>query len=392
MNQTLIAAFDRIQRTALIVGIVGLVLCVIGLFINSSTTLQSYLFGYIFWIGLSLGCLGLLMIQFIVKGTWGLVIRRLLEAGAVTIPLMAVLFIPILLSMNTLYPWAQADVVANSPVLQQKSVYLNIPFFFIRAVIYFALWSALVYVLRRWSHRQDSENSRAIFQRLQSLSILGAIVLTLTMTFAMIDWIMSLEPEWSSTIYSLMIAAGGILGAFALVIALLTLLRAQEPLIGVVTPPLLNDLGNLLMSALLMWAYMAFSQYLVIWTGNLSDEIPWYLKRLDGGWQSIILVVVVLHFIIPFILLLSPNMKRNARLLGLIAFLILVMHLVDTFWLVIPDLRLNGVAFSWTDIAAPIGIGGLWVAAFLWQLKQSPLLARDPEIELPSNQEAAANG
>lgn len=392
MNQTLVATFDRAWRVALIVGIVGLALCVIGLFLDSAQVFQSYLFAYLFWAGIGLGCLGMLMIQFIVKGTWGIAIRRLLEAGAWTIPLLAALFIPLLFGMRVLYPWARPEVVANNALLQRKGAYLNIPFFVIRTAVYFALWSGLAYALRRWSRRADTERDPRLSQRLQNLSIGGALALGLTATFAMIDWVMSLEPEWSSTIYAIMVAMGGMLAAFALVVALLTRLRDYEPLTTLVTSAVLNDLGNLLLSGLLMWAYLAFSQYLVIWSGNLSDEIPWYLRRLDGGWQVVALIIIVLHFVVPFVLLLSPQVKRRAGSLGFVAVLLLVMHLVDTFWLVIPALRQSGFALSWTDITAPVGIGGLWVAVFLWQLKQSSLLPRYTVVDMTHNQEALTNG
>jgi hypothetical protein len=392
MNKTLIATFDRFQRLALIVGIVGLALCVIGLFIDSTQVLQSYLFGYLFWVGIGLGCLGLLMIQFIVKGSWGVAIQRLLEAGALTIPLMAALFIPLLVGMRVLYPWARPEVVANDTLLQQKSAYLNVPFFIIRTAIYFALWSALAVTLRRWSRRSDAEGNPRLFQRLRNLSLFGVLALTLTVTFAMIDWVMSLEPQWSSSIYAAMVAMGGLLAAFALVVALLTRLRAYEPLTTFVTPAVVNDLGNLLLGGLMMWAYLAFSQYLVIWMGNLSDEIPWYLRRLDGGWQAVALLIVGLHFTVPFVLLLSTQVKRRAGLLGVVAALLFVMHIVDTFWLVIPALRQSGFALRWSDIAAPIGIGGLWIGVFLWQLKQSPLLPRPTVVEVVPTQEAVTNG
>lgn len=392
MNQTSATTYDRARRMALYVGGGGLALCLIGLLFDSASVMQSYLFAFLFWGGISLGCLGILMIQFTVKGTWGLVIRRLLEAGALTIPLMAALFIPVVIGSRALYPWARPEVVASDVLLQQKSYYLNLPFFIIRAVLYFLLWSAFAYALRRLSRRTDMDADPGLSGRLKSLSILGALVFTVTVTFAMIDWFMSLEPDWSSTIYSVMVAMGGFLGAFALIVALLTRLRGDERLSALVTPAVLNDLGNLLLTGLLMWAYLAFSQYLVIWTGNLSEEIPWYLRRLDGGWQSVALVLIVLHFVVPFTLLISPQIKRSARMLGAVGALLFVIHLVDAFWLVIPALRQNGFAIAWTDIVAPVGIGGLWVAVFLWQLKQIPLLPRYPVADATAHQEAPVNG
>lgn len=392
MNQNLVAAFDRARRAALIVGIAGLALCGIGLFLDSAQTLQSYLFAYLFWAGIGLGCLGLLIIQFILRGAWGLAIRRLLEAGALTLPPLAALFLPILFGMQALYAWARPEVVAVDPLLQHKSAYLNAAFFIVRAAVYFALWSGFAYALRRLSQRTDAERDPGLFQRLRNLSVLGALVLAVTASFAMIDWFMSLEAQWSSTIYAMMVVTGGMLAAFALAVALLTRLRNTEPLAALVTPGVVNDLGSLFLAVLLMWAYLAFSQYLVIWTGNLSDEIPWYLRRLDGGWQAVAVIIVVGHFAVPFVLLLSPRVRRSAAALALVAGIVLAMHLVDAFWLVIPALRQNGFFFAWTDVVAPVGIGGLWIAAFLWYLAQSPLLPRHAPVDVPHQQEVAANG
>jgi hypothetical protein len=395
MTDSLTSTVDRARRVALIAGIAGLALCAIGLFFDSARVLQSYLFAYLYWTGIGLGCLGLLMLQSAVGGTWGLAIRRLVEAGALTIPLMAALFVPVLFGIRVLYPWARpetADPLLQAS-LQQKGVYLNIPFFVVRTAAYFALWSGLAYALRRLSRREDVERDPAVAQRLKSLSIFGALVLSVTATFAMIDWIMSLEPEWSSTIYAGMVAMGGLLAAFALVIALLPRLRDYQPLAALLMPGVLNDLGNLLLAALLMWAYLSFSQYLVIWTGNLSEEIPWYLRRLGDGWQVVAILIVVLHLAVPFVLLLSSAVKRRASSLAFVAALLVAMHLIDVFWIVIPALRPGGFALSWSDFAAPIGIGGLWVAVFLWQLKQSPLLPRYVStVTEDVAREAAANG
>jgi len=387
IKQTLVAAFERIQRTALIVGVVGLALCVFGLFFDVEQTLQSWLFGWLFWVGISLGCLGLLVIQFVARGAWGLALRRLLEAGALTLPLLAALFIPILFGIRYLYPWSRSYVVENDLLLQHKSAYLNIPFFIFRTAVYFALWSGIAWLLRRWSSRTNTEHNPVLTQQLSKLGIFGIVTLTFTITFAMIDWIMSLEPAWTSTIYALMVGAGGLLAAFALGIALLTRLP-DESLRSMLTPVILNDLGNLLLAALLMWGYLAFSQYLVIWSGNLSDEIVWYLRRLDGGWQVVALAIVILHLAVPFVALLSPRIKSSPRALGIVGAFIFAMHLIDTFWLVMPALRQTGLTLNWTDVVAPIGVGGLWVAVFLSYLKRKPLLAR----ELSVTQEATVNG
>jgi len=392
MNHGSIAGLDRVQRIALIVGVVGLLVWVVGVLPDPTRAIESYLFAYLFWATTSLGCLAVLILQFIVKSTWGLATRRLLEAGALTILPMAALFIPVLVWMRWLYPWSRPEAVAADVLLQHKSAYLNIPFFIARAVLYFAIWAGLAYTLRRWSIRMDAERDPRLLQRLQKLSIVGALALTLTVTFAITDWVMSLEPQWSSTIYAAMVAMGGFLAAFALIIALVTHYQNGEPFKALVTPLVLNDLGNLLLAGLLGWAYLSFSQYLVIWTGNLSEEIPWYIRRLENGWQAVALILVALHFAVPFVVLLSPRVKRSATSLKYVAALLFVMHLVDMFWLVVPALRPNGLVISWTDFVAPVGIGGLWVATFVWQVRRYPLLPRSVPENAPQQQEVVANG
>ncbi len=382
---------SRLQRTALIIGILGLVICLIGAIIDSTRFFEGYLFAYLFAIMIAQGCLAVLMIQFTVRGAWGLVLQRILEAGAMTLPVLALLFVPLLFGLPTLYPWARPALVAQDALLQHKSSYLNVPFFVVRSAIYFAVWIGLALTLRRWSRKQDEANDPAVARRLQNLSIVGLLALVLTGTFALTDWVMSLEPDWSSTIYPMMVAMGGVLAAFALVIAVLARLEGSGLHGNLLTPQVSNDLGNLLLAALLMWGYLAFSQYLVIWSGNLSDEITWYVRRIQGGWEWLALLIVVFHFVVPFLLLLSRDLKRNLRRLGRVAAFLVVMHLFDTYWLVIPALESN-IQLNLLAIAAVVGIGGLWSATFIWQLNQRPLLPKYSNVDVSSVQEAAAHG
>jgi hypothetical protein len=382
---------NAFQRIALVIGIVGIVLSLIGAVADPIHFFQAYLFAYLFAATSALGCLAILMIQFTAGGTWGLVMRRILEAGTLTIPLLALLFIPLLFGLPTLYPWARPEVVAQDALLQHKAGYLNVPFFIVRALIYFVVWIGLGLTLRRWSRKQDEVNDPEIRSHLQRLSIIGLLALTLTGTFALTDWVMSLEPDWASTIYAMMVAMGGLLAAFALVIAVLNWLSGNSPMGNLISPQVSTDLGNLLLAALMMWAYLAFSQYLVIWSGNLSGEITWYVRRIQGGWQWIALLIVLFHFALPFLLLLSRGLKRNLRRLGSVGVLLVVMHLIDTYWLVIPALQ-GTLQVNFLPIATVLGIGGLWTAAFIWQLRRLPLLPKYTLVDTSKTQEAAANG
>jgi hypothetical protein len=363
------------------VGGAGLIACVGGAFFDPGQFFQSYLIGYLFWSGVALGCLGILMLQHLTGGGWGVVIRRLLESGTRTLPLVAIMFVPILFGMRSLYVWARPEVVAGDALLQHKQPYLNVDFFAVRSVIYFAIWMFLAWVLNRWSRRQDETGDPSLQDRFQRFSGIGLVVFVLTMTFASVDWVMSLEPHWFSTIYGALFIAGHVLAAFSLAIACVVMLSDTKPLSEVIKPEQFHDLGKLLFAFVLVWAYFAFSQYLIIWSGNLPEEIPWYLRRLQGGWQWVILAVVILHFVLPFLLLLSRNLKQDSRRLRRVALLVVAMRLVDVYWMTEPAFGESGFSPHWMDVAAPVGLGGIWVGAFLWNLKRRPLLPlRDPQM------------
>lgn len=376
MNQApaLSSRFERWQQMALGVGVIGLLVGGAGAFLGLEQFLRSYLFGYLFWVGITLGCLALMLLQYLVRGSWGIPIQRLLEAGARTLPLMALLFIPILLSLPVLYEWARPQAVAADAVLQAKQPYLNVPFFIARAVVYFVLWGGIVYLLTRraWAVEQSADPEAV--SGLRTASALSLLLFSLTATFAFVDWAMSLEPRWYSTIYSALVVVGGVVGAFALVILVALRLARREPLASAITPRTLNDLGALLLALVVLWAYLAFSQFFLIWAGNLSEEVPWYLRRLQGGWEWVALLVAIIHFALPFFLLLARDMKRDARVLSGVAALLVVAELIDVFWLITPAFHETQFALHWLDLVAPVAIGGLWAAMFLWQARQRPLL------------------
>jgi hypothetical protein len=336
---------------------------------------------YLFWTGIALGCFAIVMLHHMVGGGWGFVIRRLLESGTRTIPLMAVLFLPLFLGLHDLYEWTHSEVVSNDEVLQHKSPYLNVTSFSIRAAAYFAIWMIGAYFLNKWSLEQDRTADRALTRRLQILSGPGLVVYGATVTFASVDWAMSLEPHWFSTIYGIVFMVGQGLATLAFMIIALALLANRKPLSDVVSPQHFHDLGNLMLAFVMLWAYVVFSQFLIIWSGNLPEEIPWYLRRTEGGWQWIAIMLAVFHFALPFVLLLSRGTKRKVRALAMVAVAMIFMRLIDMFWLVAPAHR-TGLSIHWLDVAAPIGIGGIWVAAFVWQLKGKALLPiYDPRLE-----------
>ena len=371
------------QKRALIVGVLFLVLFIAGAVINRPQFFRSYLVAYLFWAGIAIGSLALLMLQHLTGGGWGLVIRRVLEAAARTLPLLALMFIPIIIGAHDLYPWTHDEEMAKTPALAQKArLYLNLPFFIGRAVLYFGVWSLFAYLLTKWSSEQDRTADRRYNKRMRMLSGPGIGVLVLTVTFASVDWSMSLNPEWFSTIYGLLFVAAWALSALAFVIAVMAFLGRREPLSRVMRPNHFQDLGKLMLAFVMLWAYFSFSQFLIVWSGNLPEEIQWYLPRLRGGWGAIALTVVIFHFAFPFMLLLSASLKRNAGKLMILAVLILAMRLIDFFWMVAPEFSHEGFHLSWMDVVAPIAIGGLWLAIFFWQLAKRPLMSiNDPQYD-----------
>jgi hypothetical protein len=374
----------RLQQRAFPVGVVLFAILVFGFFSNRAQFFHSYLFAFAFWMGISVGSLALLMLQHLTGGGWGLVIRRVLEAATRTLPLMLVLFLPIIAGAHWLYSWTHAEEIAKSPALIEKSrLYLNLPFFVVRAAIYFAIWLLLSYFLNRWSLLQDQTADRQFTKRMRVLSGPGMVLFVFTVTFASIDWFMSLDPEWSSTIYGFIYVASWALSALAFVIAALAMLTKYEPLKTIVAPLHFHDLGKLLLALVMLWAYFAFSQFLIIWSGNLPEEIRWYLPRTQGAWGAIALAVVVLHFAFPFLFLLSRSLKRNPHKLVLVAGLILVMRLLDLLWMITPNFTGDVFHVSWMDIVAPVAMGGFWLGVFGWQLNKRALIPiNDPQFEV----------
>ncbi len=380
-NPELTLKFEGLPMRLVLAGAVLLAVCVAVGVSDRAEFFRAYLIAFLFWIGITLGSLALLMVQHLTGGRWSLVIRRILEASTRTLPLMAVAALPLLAGMKTLYSWSRPG--QTDPVILAKLFYLNPAFFAVRMVFYFAIWFTLAYFLNKWSRQEDAgEAGVALWMRLEGLSGIGLVIYGFTVTFASVDWVMSLEPNWYSTIYGLLFMVGQALTAMAFSIIMLVWLSGHKPLSQVVRPAQFQDLGSFLLTFVMLWAYLEFSQFLIIWGGNLSDEIPWYLRRMEGVWGHVGLLLVILSFAFPFFLLLFRNVKRRTRSLLMVAFLVLMMRLVDMYWMVLPAFGGGSVHLMWMDVALPLAMGGLWFAYFLWQLQRMPLLpAHDPRME-----------
>jgi hypothetical protein len=380
--ETLAPQFDRTQRRAFIIGVVALILAVVDGIRVPEQFFRSYLLAYIFWLGFPLGCAAFLMVHHLTGGYWGLAIRRPLEAGARTVPLLIVFVLPLFGGVGRLFSWTHAAVVAADPAIQLKHLYLNLPFFVARNVIYFAIWWWLAWRLNSWSDEQDRTGDPRLASRMEVISGPGLVLYGLTVTFFSVDWVMSLEPDWFSTIYGMIFMISQVLGALALVTFVAGLLSQREPVAGAVTADRLNDLGNLVLTFVMLWAYLSFSQYLIIWAGNLTKEIPWYVRRAEGGWAIVALVVIFLSFAIPFYLLLLRAIKRRVETLSTLCAALVVVTFLDVYWMVVPAFEKTGPRFYLLDFLLPVGLGGIWVAEFVRQLKSRPLLPlHDPRFE-----------
>ncbi len=384
-DQELRLALDRVQTGALFAGGAGLALCAAAWVFAPAHFFAAYLVGYLFWLGIALGSMGLAMLHHLTGGSWGLVIRRPLEAGAATVPVLALLFLPIAFGMQTLYPWARADSAA-ALAESLKASYLNETSYLLRAAGYFGIWTALAFLIFGWSSQQDERSDHRLSGHLQTLSGPGIVILFLAGTFSSIDWVMSLEAPWTSTIFGAMLITGEGMATFAVMIVVAALLARARPMSEIATPGRLNDLGNLLLAFVMLWAYTSFCQYLIIWSGNLKEEIPWYLRRTRGGWEWFAVALIACQFFLPFFLLLVRENKRNSGPILRVSAFILFMHWVDLVWLVIPASSPPAKPqIPWIEVAvsavALVGVGGIWTAVFIGRLKRVPLVPlNDPNL------------
>jgi hypothetical protein len=371
------------QRRSLAVGLIALAVCILGGFFQPAQFFRAYLPAYLFYLGLALGSMAVLMIYHLTGGAWGFLIRRMLEAGMRTLPLAAVFFAPIAFGIRHLYPWAQPDLVAQSAKLQHESFFLNPPYFWMRAAAYFLLWLGMAFWLNFWSCREDRTGDSRLSWKCRQLSALGAVIYGVTLHFAAVDWAMSLLPAFHSTIWGPLFAVGQMHSALCLALIVLAAQVKRAPLAEVVSKSALNDLGSLLLALLILWAYMAWFQFMLIWIANLPVDIIYYLPRTSATWQCLIGAIFLLHFAVPFFLLLMRPLKRSAGALARIAGLILFMQLVYLYYQITPMFPAVTFGGHWMDFLTPIALGGIWLAHFLWQLGRCPLVA-------PRDQQQAA--
>lgn len=343
---------------------------------------RSYLIGFVYVASFPLGCLAILCIQYLSGGQWGLIIRRILEAGAKTMPLLLILFLPMLAGMTHIFAWAVPGATTNDVVLQRKAPYLNVGFFSGRAFLYLILWIGFAFALNRFARRQDEYKDMRIKKFIHDFSGVGLVMLSITMTFAATDWIMSVDPHWYSTMLPVIWMAGSLLAGFTTSVVVVVSLLGVEPFSKVVKKRHIHDLGNFMLAFTMFWAYCSFSQFLITWSGNLREEVPWYLHRMHGAWGVIASALIVLHFFLPFFMLLMKDIKKYGKRLIWVAGLLLVMRLVDITWLISPSYDHGHWHFNVFDFAAGAGFLGVWVVYFIWNLKQTPLLPEyDPNLE-----------
>ena len=383
---------DLLRSRALIAGGVGLLACGIGFVIDRDHFFRSWLIAYLLFLGIALGSMALLMIQHLSGGAWG-VFRRIFEASSRTLPLLALLFLPVVLGMGTLYSWTHPDHVLADEILQHKAPYLNTPFFLLRTLVYFGGWIAIAWTMTRWSRQQDA-GDMTVNLRLQYLSGAGIVFYAFVSTLAGIDWVMSINPHWYSTLFGFIFVGGHGLAALSFTIVISAFLARRAPMEHILKPSHFHDLGKLSLAFVMLWAYFNFSQYMLVYAANMVEEIPYFITRINHGWQYLALFLVLFHFAVPFFLLLSRDLKRMPHRLVWVSLALIVVRYIDLFMLVSPEFAPNGANLHllegqhesvffvhWLDLAAPLAIGGIWVWMFLTQLAQRPLLAfADPYL------------
>jgi hypothetical protein len=385
---------NRWQTIALGVGGIGtliiLIFALIGAPEQKEQVLRSWLLGIIFWGGIAIGSIGILLLQYLTGGAWGVVIRRVLEAGARTIPLVFILFIPILFGVTYLYEWTHP--VAGDKILEHRGAYLTPLWWGVRAVLYFVLFFVMQFLLNKWSHQQDGakdyDESAKFLGTATAFSGPTMVFFVLTVSFASIDWVMTLDPHWYSTMWGFLFVAGWALSCFSFVVVILAALSDKPPMNRVLGKRHFHDIGKLMLALTMVWAYFNFSQFLIIYSGNLPEETGWYIVRMKGIWGWVGVILIFFHFCFPFLVLLSRDIKRNAKYLASLAIFILILRLIDMLYMIAPNPRVFSEGeqslfhLSWLDLVAPIAVGGIWLWWFFRELQKYPLVPiNDPFLE-----------
>jgi hypothetical protein len=373
--------WNRIPAIAVVCALLGTVACAILGTANPKQFFFSWLVSFLFCLSLALGALFFVLIQYAAQGGWGIVLRRIGETIFATLPVMAALFVPVVLGLRDLYSWSAPGAAAHDALLRWKAPYLNVSFFLVRAALYFGIWSVIALLYYRGSRRQDATGDPGLAARLRRLAGPAIIVLALTQTFASIDWIMSLTPHWYSTIFGVYFFSGAFVGFIALLSVVVAAMRRARLLDTVITAEHLHDIGKLLFAFTAFWAYIAFSQFFLMWYANLPEETVWYKARIEGSWMQVSLLLMAGHFVVPFFYLMGRTVKRKGATLAIGGVWLLAMHFLDLYWQVMPTLHPEGVRPSALDVAAFIAVGGCFVAAASWLMKRQALVPlRDPRL------------
>ncbi len=381
---------NRWRTLALGVGGIFTIIWAIGTFFNVEQGLRSWLLGFIFWGGIGFGSLGILLLQYLTGGAWGVVIRRFVEAGSRTIPIIFVLFLPILIGVSSLYEWTHL----NDRIVQARQPYLSVEWWIFRAVLYFILFYLMAHFLNKWSWQQDQtdnyKDSAKFLGDATKFSGPTMIFFVVVVSFAAIDWVMTLDPHFYSTIWGFLFVAGWALSCFCFMVVIMASLIDKAPMSRILGKRHFHDIGKLMLALVMVWAYFNFSQYLIIYSGNLPEETFWYITRQEGAWGVIGLILIVFHFAFPFLVLLSRDLKRDAKWLKRIAIFILVLRLIDMYYIIGPSPRIGmhgqdvpfSLSFSWLDLVAPVAVGGIWLWWFFGELLKRPLVpVSDPFLE-----------
>jgi hypothetical protein len=359
----------------LFLGLVLLALCAVSGFFFPALFFEGYLTAFVFWVGIPLGCLALLLIQYLTGGRWGLAVTRWLEAGMMTLPLCAVLFLPVLLGMSYLFPWTHPLSGDLGNLLHQKKAYLNVPFYGVRYALYFLILGSLAAWFRRLSLCRDDPKSSAL-ERMKKWSGPSLIVFVLLMNFACIDWVMSLNPEWYSSMFVVEFVAEQGVVAMAWSILMLRGFAHIEPLRGVLTVKIVHDLGNLLLGFTCFWTYVTFMEYIIIWTGNLPHDVVWFSDRSSTGWELFAVFLVFVHFVIPLFCLILTSISRNLVRLSRVAALMILAHFVQVVWWIEPAFG-RPFHIAWTSIVLTPALGAIWFAGYARNLAAAPLVLRE---------------
>jgi hypothetical protein len=369
-SAALLAALRALRRWALGLGAVGVVATLVGLLLNRGQFFPAYLVAYLLWLGVAVGCLGMALIYRLTGGFWGSASREVVFAGAETVPLLALLFLPIAVGLPEIYVWARPGALSAASLSGHQPTYLAQPFFFARVILYFLSWVALATFLVRWTDQWEQTGEPRQYWRARRLAAGGLVAISLTIAFAMIDWVMSLDPTWTSTIFPAMVSIGHLLASFAFVVGVVCWLGDRFLTDRAAKTHLLNDLAGLTLAIVLLWSYLAFSQLLLIWAGNLNDEITFYESRLTNGWQWVGLAIIGSQFAVPFAALISTDVRRSARAMAIVAASLAIGRLIDLTWLVEPSFPPAPLSAYWLNLAAVIGLGGIWLALFADRLRR----------------------